>query len=187
MGGETSSEELEGDVYQSYFIKLQPHASDVVHWALLENEMTDLSDKEKKKLMRKSSILSSKDGTHKTSLVQFFKLVIQISEGKKENTLSAPDRLTELIAAKVTGEALVREFIKADNSQEMTERETEVKHVAMKGVIASTGTEISDHQRWKRESLNIERRTTKYVAPRTYDEDDDFDDAGGAFDSPSRT
>ena len=30
--GETSSEELEGDVYQSYFIKLQPHASDVVHW-----------------------------------------------------------------------------------------------------------------------------------------------------------
>merc|ERR1711862_266686 len=112
-------------------------------WALLENEMTDLSDKEKKKLMRKSSILSSKDGTHKTSLVQLFKLAIQISEGKKENTLSAPDRLAELTAAKVTGEALVRELIKADNSQEMTERETEVKHVAMKGVSASTGTEIS--------------------------------------------
>ena len=69
----------------------------------------------------------------------------------------------------------------------MTERETEVKHVAMKGVIASTGTEISDHQRWKRESLNIERRTTKYKAPRTDDEDEDFDDAGGAFDSPSKT
>ena len=156
-------------------------------WALLENEMTDLPDKEKKKLMRKSSILSSKDGTYKTSLVQFFKLVIQISEGKKENTLSEPARLTELTAAKVTGEALVREFIKADNSQEMAERETEVKHVAMKGVIASTGTEISSHQRWKRESLNIERRTTKYKAPRTDDEDEDFDDAGGAFDSPSRT
>ena len=83
--------------------------------------MADLPDKEKKKLMRKASILSSKDGTYKTSLVQFFKLVIQISEGKKENTLSEPARLTELTAAKVTGEALVREFIKADNCQEMAE------------------------------------------------------------------
>ena len=80
---------------------------------------------------------------------------------------------------------MVREFVKADNSQEMAEQETEVKHVSMKGVIASTGTKISDHERWKRESLNIERRTTKYKAPRTDDEDDDFDDTGGAFDSPS--
>ena len=30
--GETSSEELEGDIYQAYFLKLQPHASDIVHW-----------------------------------------------------------------------------------------------------------------------------------------------------------
>ena len=29
--------------------------------------------------------------------------------------------------------------------------------------------------------MNIGRCTTKYVAPRTVDEDDDFDDAGGDF------
>ena len=38
--------------------------------------------------------------------------------------------------------------------------------MAMKGVIASTGTEILDYQRRKKESLNIERHTTKYKAPR---------------------
>ena len=157
-------------------------------WALLQNEMSGLSNKEKQKLMRKGSILNSKEGTHRTSLVLFFKLVIQISTGKEENTLSTPDRLAELTAANVTGEALVREFVKADNSQEMAERETEVKHVSMKGVIASTGTEISGHDRWKREILDIPRRTTNYIAPTTPatdDEDDDFNGAGGAFDSPS--
>ena len=38
------------------------------------------------------------------------------------------------------------------------------------------------------EFLNIPRRTTNYVAPATLttdDEDDDFNGAGGAFDSPS--
>ena len=147
--------------------------------------MSDLSGKEKKTMMTKTSILSFKDRTYKTSLVLFFKLVIQISKGKEDNTLSAPDRLAELTAAKVTGDDLVREFIKVDNSPEMAERETEIKHASMKGVIASTGTKISDHERWKRESLNIERRTTKYVEPRPGNEDDDSDGAGGAFGSPS--
>ena len=67
----------------------------------------------------------------------------------------------------------------------MAERETEIKHESMKGVIASTGTKISDHERWKRESLNIKRRTTKWVEPRPGNEDDDSDGAGGAFGSLS--
>ena len=73
-------------------------------------------------------------------------LVLDISKGKKKNSISTKGRAIVLTRAKANSDTMLLEFIKVDESELLKKREEEreEKDKLMKDVIEAIGTEIVD-------------------------------------------
>ena len=78
-------------------------------------------------------------------------LVLEISKGKKANTISTRGWRAILERAKSNSDSLLMEFIKFDKSDVLKHREEESKEKdkLIKDVIEAIGTEIVDQPEWK--------------------------------------
>ena len=85
-----------------------------VFWKLHRAELARTKKRQTKGAMLKPT------GDHKTSLSNFCQLVIAISKGKKENTLSTPTRMGELEHASITKDLILMEFVKFEDFETLT-------------------------------------------------------------------
>ena len=124
--------------------------------------------------LKKRAVLAN-SGSHKTSLSGFLALVLQISKGKKTNTISTKGRVSILKRAKANDDNLLIEFIKVGESEVLKQREKQhkEKNELMKDAIKSIGTEIVDQPEWNTEKSTIKQLTLPYAHP-FVDEDDYF-------------
>ncbi len=86
-------------------------------WKLYKKELAKTNS-----VPRKGAMLT-KTGDYKTSLLDFTLLVIDISKGKKPNTLSSRQRLGELERAGITEELILMELCYFEVSETLKQKE----------------------------------------------------------------
>ena len=103
----------------------------------------------------------------------FMSLVLDISKGKKANSISTKGRAILLTRAKANSDTMLLEFIKVDESELLKKREEEreEKDKLMKDVIEAIGTKIVNHPEWKAEE-STKKITLSYSRSSVRNDDD---------------
>ena len=103
-------------------------------------------------------------------------LVLEISKGKKANTISTSGHAAILEYAKANSDCILMEFIKFDESSKRRKEEYKGKDKLTKDAIGSIGTEIVDQPKWKLVESIITKLSLSYRHPSYVDKDDSSSD-----------
>ena len=140
-----------------------------VFWKLHREELVRTKKRQTKGAMLKPT------GDHNTSLSDFCQLVIAISKGKKENTLSTPTRKRELERAGITEDLILMEFVKFEDSETLkAENQSESeKYTAVKSIIEANGNEVGSQFK-ALAPISFQIRTISYSHPSVNSDDEEL-------------
>ena len=122
---------------------------------------------------------ATSNDTWRTNLGLFLALIVKISEGKAENTVSTQRRAAQLISEKATKCDLLSEFVKADKSEwlALSAEDEEDELDKMRSIMTSNGIGISSHKRWEMKKVETNEVTIEFSLTHAHTDMDNDNDA----------
>ena len=122
---------------------------------------------------------ATSNDTWRTNLGLFLALIVRISEGKADNTVSTQRRAAQLISKKATKCDLLSEFVKADKSEwlALSAEDEEDELDKMRSIMTSNGIDISSHKRWEMKKVETKEVKIDFNLTHAHTDMDNDDDA----------